>query len=50
MVCLSLVCMPAEWEKQDSIWFRYNKRDWPGLFEYIPQTVIIAISEKQKLI
>ena len=46
--------MPAEWEKQDSIWITwpYNKRDWPGLFEYIPQTVakiIAPISEKQKV-
>ena len=46
--------MPAEWEKQDSIWITwpYNKRDWPGLFEYIPQTVakiIAPISDNQKV-
>ena len=46
--------MPAEWENQESIWivWPYNKNDWPGLFEYIPETVarvIAPISKKQKV-
>ena len=46
--------MPAEWESQDSIWMTwpYNRRDWPGLFKYIPQKVaeILAnISKNQKV-
>ena len=38
--------MPAEWESQDSIWMTwpYNRKDWPGLFEYIPQKVAEIIA------
>ena len=33
--------MPAEWEPQNSVWIAwpYNKNDWPGLFEKIPNVV-----------
>ena len=46
--------MPAEWERQDSIWITwpYNKSDWPGLFKYIPPKIaeIIAhISKNQRV-
>ena len=46
--------MPAEWERQESVWITwpYNKSDWPGLFEYIPQTIakiISHISKSQKV-
>ena len=46
--------MPAEWEKQESIWITwpYNKKDWPGLFEHIPQKVaeiVVSISKNQKV-
>ena len=46
--------MPGEWEKQSSTWITwpYNKRDWPGLFKYIPKTVaeiVAAISKTQKV-
>ena len=46
--------LPAEWEKQDSIWMSwpYNKNDWPGLFHKIPKVVakiIGIISKKQKV-
>ena len=46
--------MPAEWEKQDSIWvvWPYNKNDWPGHFKSIPYTVakiIGIISQYQKV-
>ena len=49
--------MPAEWEKQDSIWITwpYNKRDWPGLFNKIPKIVAeivatISINQRVNLI
>ena len=31
--------MPGEWEKQKSVWIvcPYNKKDWPGLFDKIPE-------------
>ena len=31
--------MPAEWELQKSVWIAwpYNKIDWPGLFQGIPE-------------
>ena len=46
--------MPAEWEKQDSIWITwpYNKLDWPDLFYYIPKKIaeiISIISKTQKV-
>ena len=46
--------MPAEWERQDSIWiiWPYNKNDWPGHFKSIPYTVakiIGIISQDQKV-
>ena len=46
--------MPAEWERQDSIWITwpYNKNDWPGLFKYIPSKIaeiIACISKKQRV-
>lgn len=46
--------MPAEWEKQDSIWITwpYNKLDWPDLFNYIPKKIaeiISIISKTQKV-
>jgi len=46
--------MPAEWERQDSIWiiWPYNKNDWPGHFKSIPYTVakiIAIISQDQKV-
>ncbi len=33
--------MPAEWEPQKSVWMSWphNKKDWPGLFEKIPNIV-----------
>ena len=33
--------MPGEWEKQKSVWivWPYNKKDWPGLFDKIPEVV-----------
>ena len=33
--------MPAEWEPQNSVWIAwpYNKNDWPGLFQGIPEAV-----------
>ena len=46
--------MPAEWEKQESIWITwpYNKEDWPDLFESIPKKVaeiVSIISKTQKV-
>ena len=46
--------MPAEWEKQESIWITwpYNKKDWPDLFESIPKKVaeiVSIISKTQKV-
>ena len=46
--------MPAEWEPQKSIWIAwpYNKKDWPGLFNFIPDIIakiIRVISENQKV-
>ena len=46
--------MPAEWEKQESIWITwpYNKKDWPDLFHFIPHVVakiVKIISENQKV-
>ena len=42
--------LPAEWEKQNSIWITwpYNKNDWPGLFKFIPKIVceIVALISK----
>ena len=31
--------MPGEWEKQKSVWivWPYNKKDWPGLLDKIPE-------------
>ena len=45
--------LPAEWEKQNSIWITwpYNKNDWPGLFKFIPKIVseiVALISKTQK--
>ena len=33
--------MPGEWEPQKSVWiiWPYNKKDWPGLFDNIPQVI-----------
>ena len=33
--------MPGEWEVQKSVWivWPYNKKDWPGLFDKIPEVV-----------
>ncbi len=44
--------MLGEWEKQDSIWvtWPHNRKDWPGLFKFIPKTfaeIISAISKHQ---
>ena len=38
--------MPGEWEKQDSVWivWPHNKKDWPGLFKNIPNTIAEIIS------
>ena len=46
--------MPAEWEKQSSIWITwpYNQNDWPGLFQFIPAVVskiITLISQNQSV-
>ena len=43
--------MPAEWEPQNSVWIAwpYNKNDWPGLYQFIPEVILkmslIHISE-----
>ena len=46
--------MPAEWEKQRSVWiiWPYNKNDWPGLFKFIPKTVseIVSIVSKTQTV
>ena len=38
--------MPGEWEPQKSVWvvWPYNKKDWPGLFDNIPEIVGRIIS------
>ena len=38
--------MPGEWESQKSVWiiWPYNKKDWPGLFDNIPEVVSKIIS------
>ena len=46
--------MPAEWEKQKSVWIAwpYNENDWPGLYKYIPKVIleiIYKISKSQKV-
>ena len=46
--------MPAEWELQKSVWIAwpYNKNDWPGLFQRIPEVftkIISSISKDQKV-
>ena len=46
--------MPGEWETQKSVWivWPYNKTDWPGLFDSIPQVIskiICSISIDQKV-
>ena len=46
--------MPAEWELQKSVWIAwpYNKNDWPGLFQGIPEVftkIISSISKDQKV-
>ena len=37
--------MPAEWETQNSVWIAwpYNKNDWPGLYQFIPEIVLEII-------
>ena len=42
--------LPAEWEKQNSIWITwpYNKKDWPGLFKFIPKIVSEIVSQCKK--
>ena len=42
--------MPAEWETQESTWivWPYNKNDWPGLFQYIPDVILEIISKISK--
>ena len=45
--------MPAEWEPQNSVWIAwpYNKNDWPGLYQFIPEVIlkiIKKISRNQK--
>ena len=46
--------MPAEWEPQNSVWIAwpYNKNDWPGLYQFIPEVIlkiIKKISKNQKI-
>ncbi len=46
--------MPAEWETQKSVWIAwpYNKNDWPGLYQFIPDVIleiIYKISDSQKV-
>ena len=46
--------MPAEWEPQNSVWIAwpYNKNDWPGLYQFIPEVIlkiIKKISKNQKV-
>ena len=38
--------MPGEWEKQKSVWliWPYNEKDWPGLFDKIPEVFAKIIS------
>ena len=42
--------MPAEWETQESTWivWPYNKNDWPGLYQYIPDVILEIISKISK--
>ena len=37
--------MPAEWEPQNSVWIAwpYNKNDWPGLYQFIPEVILKII-------
>ena len=49
--------MPGEWEKQKSVWivWPYNEKDWPGLFDKIPQIISkiicnLSINQKVNLI
>ena len=38
--------MPAEWEPQNSVWIAwpYNKNDWPGLYQFIPEVILKTVS------
>ena len=40
--------MPAEWEPQNSVWIAwpYNKNDWPGLYQFIPEVILKIIKTK----
>ena len=42
--------MPAEWEPQKSVWliWPYNQKDWPGLFNKIPEVYAKIIFELSK--
>ena len=42
--------MPAEWEKQESVWITwpYKKKDWPGLFRNIPEELQKLLQTYQK--
>ena len=42
--------MPAEWETQKSVWIAwpYNKKDWPGLYQFIPKVILEIISKISK--
>ena len=49
--------MPGEFEKQKSVWivWPHNKKDWPGYFTSIPETIAkviskLSISQKVNLI
>ena len=37
--------MPGEWEPQKSVWIAwpYNKKDWPGLYKFIPKVILEII-------
>ena len=39
--------MPGEFEKQKSVWivWPHNKKDWPGHFKSIPETIAYIISK-----
>ncbi|MBC7390120.1 MAG: agmatine deiminase family protein [Opitutaceae bacterium] len=44
--------MPAEWQKQEAIWFSwpYNEETWPGLFDRIPGVyaqIVFHLSQDQ---
>ena len=42
--------MPAEWEPQNSVWIAwpYNKNDWPGLYQFIPEVILKIIKKISK--